>query len=299
MNHLKSPDTRSFSVLFVDDDPSMRYLARHFVEKTGDIILEEASSGQEALEKFEKGGYDAVVSDYEMPGMNGLELLIRIRERDRDFPFIILTGKRRDEIVVPVINHGVSFYIQKGIDNESQFYELWHVIREAIDHHRARIRLEESETRFRLLAERSQDMIYRMKLPEGTYEYVSPSSAEITGFTPQEFYDHPLLVFERIHPECRDYLSRCWNGLTRGSMPATYEFKFFHKSGEIRWCRQRNTLIRNEEGKPIAIEGSVSDVTEENLAKAELARNEMMYRSMAESAQDIIFILDRDGIVRT
>lgn len=298
MNHPIQPRTRSFSVLFVDDDPSMQQLARHFVGKTGDIHLDEASSGREALEKFERGGYDAVVSDYDMPGMNGLELLIRIRERDRDFPFIILTGKSRDEIVVPVINHGVSFYIQKGIDNESQFFELWHVIREAIDHHRARIQLEESETRFRLLAERSRDMIYRMRIPEGTYEYVSPSSVEITGFTPQEFYDHPRLVFERIHPECREFLSKSWDALLQGDMPPAYEFMFFHKSGEIRWCRQRNTLIRDERGSPIAIEGSVSDVTAENLAKAELARNEMMYRSMAESAQDIIFILDRDGVVR-
>jgi len=71
---------------------------------------------------------------------------------------------------------------------------------------RAENALRESRDSFRFLAENAKDMIYRMSLPEGHYEYVSPASSDLFGYTPEEFYNNPILIKQVIHPVWRKYL---------------------------------------------------------------------------------------------
>jgi PAS domain S-box-containing protein len=118
-----------------------------------------------------------------------------------------------------------------------------------------------SEERFRRLAENARDMIYRMSLPDGRYEYVSPAAEELFGYSPQEFYDSPGLIGEVIHPDWREYFAGQWERLLAGEMPPTYEYQIIAKSGETKWMNQRNVLVRDERGDPIAIEGIVTDAT--------------------------------------
>ncbi len=121
--------------------------------------------------------------------------------------------------------------------------------------------LQESEERYRRLTENARDMIYRMSLPDGRYEYVSPASTGLFGYTPEEFYNSPLLIREVMHPDCRDYFEEQWAHLLSGNMPQVYEYQIIHKSGTVRWMHQRNVLVRDADGRPVAIEGAVTDVT--------------------------------------
>ena len=120
----------------------------------------------------------------------------------------------------------------------------------------------ESEERFRRLAENAPDVIYRMKLPDGVYEYVSPSSFTVLGYTPQHLYDNPLIIAELIHPEWRGYFAEQWEKLTRGIVAPVYEYKIITSSGEEKWLHQRNMLITDSDGNPAALEGIVTDITE-------------------------------------
>ncbi len=121
--------------------------------------------------------------------------------------------------------------------------------------------LRESEARFRRLTENAKDMIYRMSLPDGRYEYISPAAEVILGYAPEEFYQKPQLIAAVIHPDWRRYFEDAWQKLLLGDVPPSYEYQIQHKSGDIRWLNQRNVLIRDEQGNPIAIEGIVTDVT--------------------------------------
>lgn len=112
------------------------------------------------------------------------------------------------------------------------------------------------------LAENSQDMIYRMNLSEGRYEYVSPSSEVIFGYTPDEFYSSPMLIKQILHPDWHDYFDLQWKKLIDGDMPPVYEYQIIHKSGGIKWINQRNVLIKDDSGTPIYIKGIVTDITE-------------------------------------
>ena len=129
--------------------------------------------------------------------------------------------------------------------------------------------LRESEERFRRIAENAKDMIYRMSLPDGTYEYASPAAFDLFGYTPDEFYSAPLLIQKAIHPNFAHFFKKQWENLLKGIVPPNYEYQVIHKSGEVKWMNQRNVLIKDNTGAPIAIEGIVTDVTDARLAEEE------------------------------
>ncbi|MDP2303298.1 MAG: PAS domain S-box protein [Ignavibacteria bacterium] len=122
--------------------------------------------------------------------------------------------------------------------------------------------LQESEARFRRLAENAQDIIYRMSIPEGKYEYISPAVLTMTGFFPEEYYANPALFYNSVHPDWQKYLEDEWLSLLEGKVPDTYEYQIVHKSGEVRWFNQRNILVKDDKENPISIEGIVTDITE-------------------------------------
>jgi PAS domain S-box-containing protein len=153
------------------------------------------------------------------------------------------------------------------------------------------------DERFRRLAENARDMLYRMSLPEGRYEYVSPAATELSGYSPEEFYRTPLLIREIIHPEWRDYFEEQWADLLAGELTPTYEYQIVHRSGEPRWLHQRSTLIRDGAGKPVAVEGVVSDITDRKRTEEELRHANEQFRALIVAAPLAIFVLDTAGCV--
>jgi PAS domain S-box-containing protein len=119
-------------VLYVDDEPDLLVLGKIFLEKSGVLTVETATSAHQALEMLEQYPYDAVVSDFQMPEMNGITLLKQIRAETGNLPFILFTGKGREEVVIEALNNGADFYLQKGGDPKSQFIELHHKIIQAV-----------------------------------------------------------------------------------------------------------------------------------------------------------------------
>ncbi len=126
---------------------------------------------------------------------------------------------------------------------------------------KAQSRLQASEAKYRRLMNNSKAMIYRQSLPDGRYEYVSPASVDIIGYTPEELYDYPMIIKDIIHSDWVEYLENQWNKLLKGEIPPIYEYQMIHKSGKIRWLHQQNILIYDEHGSLIATEGIVTDQT--------------------------------------
>ncbi len=121
------------SVLHVDDEPAFLELTRTFLEMQGDIMVYGAPSSLEAIEMLKSHHYDVVVSDYQMAGMDGIKLLAHVRSRHGDLPFILFTGKGREDVAIQALNQGADFYIQKGAYTKAQFAELAHSIRLAVE----------------------------------------------------------------------------------------------------------------------------------------------------------------------
>jgi len=127
-----------FNVLYVDDETSLLELGKLFLEDSQEFKVTISSSAKEVLNKEDIACYDAIISDYQMPEINGIEFLKVVRSKSVDIPFILFTGKGREEIVIEAIDNGADFYLQKGGEPESQFAELMHKIRMAVDRRRAK-----------------------------------------------------------------------------------------------------------------------------------------------------------------
>ena len=122
------------SVLYVDDEPALLEIGKLYLERTNEFSVTTALTGPAALDRLKSNGIQAIVSDYQMPGMNGLEFLRQVRATDKQIPFIMFTGKGREEIAVEAFENGADFYLQKGGAPKPQFAELIHKIRAAVDH---------------------------------------------------------------------------------------------------------------------------------------------------------------------
>src|SRR5512145_2441965 len=120
------------SILYVDDEPELLGLCKIFLEQGGEFRVTPISSVQESLDVLSNSSFDAIISDYQMPDIDGLEFLKRVRSRDEDIPFILFTGRGREEVVIEAINNGVDFYLQKGGDPKAQFAELGHKVKKAV-----------------------------------------------------------------------------------------------------------------------------------------------------------------------
>lgn len=129
--------------------------------------------------------------------------------------------------------------------------------------------LKESEQRYRRLTQNSPDMIYRMSLPDGRYEFVSFAAQEMFGQPPQVWYESPILIRELIHPAWQDYFKEQWENLLQGNVPPTYEYQIIHSKKGVRWINQRNILVRGEHGELKAIEGIATDITDRKKTEKE------------------------------
>nr|WP_255679146.1 response regulator [Methanosarcina sp. DH1] len=110
--------------MLVDDDPLFLELSKTFLEVFHDITSDTVDSAREALQRLEKNSYDVVVSDYDMPLMDGITLLKTIRDKRIDTPFILFTGVGRDELMDQAIENGANSFIQKIGDPKAQYSEL-------------------------------------------------------------------------------------------------------------------------------------------------------------------------------
>ncbi len=171
------------------------------------------------------------------------------------------------------------------------------VVRDITERKRAVKALRESENRFRRLAENARDTIYRMSLPDGKYEYVSPAAYDMTGYTTEEHYNGTMDVNKIIHPDFKGYFKEQWKNLLKGEMPPFYEYKILHKHRGERWLNQRNVLIRDEDGTPIAIEGIVTDITGLKEAEEMTRYQNLLLSIQQETSIDGILIVDDGGKV--
>jgi len=133
------------SVLFVDDEPALLEITRTYLEKSGSITVETCRSALEALGILKTRKFDVIVSDYEMPLVDGIMFLKILRTEGNDTPFLIFTGKGREHVVIDALNNGADYYLQKGGDPKAQFTELSHMIEQAFQRRHMEQNLHASE----------------------------------------------------------------------------------------------------------------------------------------------------------
>ncbi len=106
----------TIKVLLIDDEPDLLDMSKMFLELDKSMSVDTATSADDALEQLRNQEYDVIVSDYQMPGMDGIQLLKEVRTIDNKTSFILFTGRGREEVAIQALNAGADYYLQKGGD---------------------------------------------------------------------------------------------------------------------------------------------------------------------------------------
>ncbi|MFW9993415.1 MAG: PAS domain S-box protein [Candidatus Odinarchaeota archaeon] len=134
----KHHSSGDIKVILVDDEEEFLVMSKLFLKNLGDdLVVDTECSPLEALWKINSGTYDAIVADYDMPGLSGLELLKELRAGGNQVPFIMVTGRGREEVAIKALNLGVDYFLKKEGNARSLFGELCHMIRTVVKHRRA------------------------------------------------------------------------------------------------------------------------------------------------------------------
>ena len=252
-----------------------------FLEKTGQFSVETCTSPLKAREILDSTRYDAIVSDYQMPDMDGIAFLKYIRSQGQNLPFILFTGKGREEVVIEAINNGADFYLQKGGDPQSQFVELEHKIKLAIERREALEALQESQARMnsilrgsptpQFVIDSKHKVISWNRALEG-YSGVKPEEVVGTDQQWKAFYsEHRPCLADLLMDESIEKLPEWYEGKIRKSrfVEGAYEavdfFPHMGKGGT--WFYFTAAPVRDAKGTIIGAVETLVDITDRKLPK--------------------------------
>ena len=290
------------SLLYVDDEPVLLELSKRYLERSGNFVVSIASSPLEAIGMLSDQYFDAVMSDYEMPDMNGIEFLKHLRAEGNTIPFLIFTGRGREDVVIEALNNGADFYIQKGGDPRAQFAELINKIHYAVSRRRAEDALRRSEERYRFIADNVADNIWMFDM-ELNLIYVSPSGEIMRGFTAEE--DLTQSLEDKMTPESCERVVRRFqeelalNATGTADLKRTilFETEEYCKDGSTIWVENSVRCLADVHGESAGVIGVSRDITWRKQAEEALRQSEERYRSLAENSPFGIITCDREGTI--
>jgi PAS domain S-box-containing protein len=261
---------KSIKVLLVDDDLSFLKAAKQCLETQGEVQVETASSVEEAIERMKKEGFDIIVSDFKMPGKDGLEFLKELRERGNDVPFIIFTNKGREEIAIKALNLGADGYFSKFGEPETVYGELGHGIRQAVEKKKTDMEVWHNEERLKAIMASSPDAIIISDLNgnivgcnEATLRLAGYSSKEeIVGKNSFEF------IAEKDRERALKNLKKTFDQGTTKNVGYT----LLKKGKEEYQGELSASVLKDSSGNLIGFVGIIRDITERKRSDAQLAR---------------------------
>ncbi|HDM79161.1 MAG TPA: response regulator [Deltaproteobacteria bacterium] len=177
-------------VIIEDEEPHFQLMKRAINKELPLASVDYFEEGYACLQRLDEISPDVIITDYLMPGMNGIEFLKALNRENKDIPVIMITGQGSESIAVQAMKLGAWDYLVKTPDF---FTLLPSVIEKVVRERRLKDTLGETERRFRDLAESTSDWIWEMDA-EGKYVYSNPVVESILGYRPDEmlgkyFYD--------------------------------------------------------------------------------------------------------------
>ncbi|WP_247729962.1 PAS domain S-box protein [Halovivax limisalsi] len=246
------------AVLHVDDDPQATDLVRRHLERLGDRFdVTETNDPERALALFDANRFECVLSDFRMPDLDGLELLAEIRDRDAHLPFILMTGRGSESVASEAIAAGVTDYVTKG--RAADTYEtLANRIENAVESHRVREALAESEQRFREVAETIEEVVWLADPTTGETHYVNPAYEDVWGRPVEDLESDRTAFLDGIHPDDRDRVRTALESMATGYQEV---YRVVQPDGEVRWVEDSGVPIRDADGTVDRIVGVAKDIT--------------------------------------
>jgi PAS domain S-box-containing protein len=269
------------SILFVDDEQQLlSVLSSRLQEEFESLEVVTAKHGTQAVERLEAMEVDCIVSDYRMPGMDGLELLEKCRAHDPDIPFILFTSRGSEDVATEAINAGVTDYLQKNLGDD-RVKLLANRIENAVIRYRAKEESRETYQHIRRIHDRISDAFLGMD-PDWVITYVDEQGAELLGRTQEALLGRN---FWDVFPEATDTsFKRQYERAMETGEPVSFEA---HHEPFDAWFEVR--AFPSEDG----LSTYFRDVSERKQLESELAAHRDRLRDTRAAAEKVSAVASR------
>jgi PAS domain S-box-containing protein len=251
-------------VLCVDDEAELLEIGKRLLERGGQLSVDTALSAPAALAILKKKSYDAIVADYYMPDMDGIQFLKHIRAEKKTIPFILFTGRGREEVAIEALNNGADFYLQKGGEPKIVYSELDHVIRQSVMMQRARLIHAEQEEQFHSMFERHDSIMLLIEPETGKIIDANLAAERFYGRTRIGLCSLSIDDINALPPD--NIAAKRMKAVDAKSSVFTFPHRI--ASGEIRTVEVRSSPITMK-GRTILF-SIINDITEQKLAEEAL-----------------------------
>lgn len=271
-------------ILIIEDDVVDRMACRRsFAQDIHDyeFVLHEAETALDGLQLVRTQKLDCVLLDYNLPDLNGLEFLSKLKDDlgEIPVPVIMLTGADNASVAVEAIKLGAQDYVVK--DPNLQYLELLPAVIERVLREQLALKekqlmessLARAEAKFRFLVEQIPAITYSTALDvTGKLIYISPQVRQL-GFSPEELLADSEGFLKLLHPEDRAFayakVALCYES----GEPLRCECRLLTRDGKVRWFLNEAVLVRHELEEPLFLQGILIDITKDKEVEEELQQH--------------------------
>ncbi|MCU0630014.1 MAG: PAS domain S-box protein, partial [Methanoregulaceae archaeon] len=296
-----------YSVLCVDDEPVLLKIAKKFLEQLPEFEVQTSLSATGGLELLKSRTFDVIVADYQMPDMDGIIFLKTVRKIHGNIPFILFTGRGREDVAIEAINNGANFYLQKGGEPKSQFVELGHKIKAAVDKKRTEDQLDESKQRMADIINFLPDATLAID-KEGSVIAWNRAIEEMTGVPAADMlgkgnYEYAIPFYGERRPILIDLVFKSDDDLT------TQYYSIIKKEGDVliaetslprplgtkKFLLGKASILYDKKGDIAGAIESIRDITERKTIETALGASEQQYRNVVEEQKEFICRFSPNG----
>jgi len=280
------------TVLILDDQQDLLDITRLFLERFGEMNVDTAKTAKEALAKMKDRTFDALVVDFDLPDISGIEFLKIVRAKGDTTPIIIFTGVGRENAAIEALNNGADFFLKKGEDPHAQFRNMVHMINQAVERRSMGRAIGTSE---RLLAETIgffSEPAYALDR-EGKVIAWNRAMAEFTGIDAKNMlgkgegkYSVPLfghkapMLTDMIFDDESTIVKNGYTIISKDQDSVTAWIKASGAGGEDRVLWMKASALHDGKGLFVSALGTVKDITDELGSE--------LLRMSAHAGQDLV-----------
>lgn len=247
-------------ILYVDDNPLDRQLVRHALEREhAGFRLTEAVSREDFERRLNDGPFDLILSDFNILGYQGLQVLDAVKTLYPGVPVIIVTGTGSEETGVEALKRGAADYVIKTTTHIQRLPQTIHSVLERRSLLKER---DHAEEKFRQLAENIAEVFWLTESATRQLLYVSPAYERVWKRSVESLFSQSPAWLATVHPDDVEHVAgpTAWESQVAGTYDV--EYRITRPDGELRWIRDRAFPVRDDTGRVYRIAGVAQDITE-------------------------------------
>ena len=291
-------DVTSIRILCVEDVAADAELELRELKRAGlRVVHKIADTEQRFIAELREFAPEVILSDFSMPGFDGMSALALARELAPGTPFIFVSGTIGEEYAIRALKNGATDYVLKTnlIRLPAAVERALADARQRAQQRRIEAELETARERLAGIIDSLPDVLWSVELPGENIIYLGPASKEIFGRDADDFLVQQDLWIDVVHPEDRPAVLAAWRALVAENRPFDVEYRVVRPDGSERWVNDRGHVVRKA-GISVRIDGVARDVTEQVEHRERIGRLSRIRELLGTLSSAIVRVRERNAL---